>query len=246
MEKTFNECMNETSDQTPQQETLDNPTLSQDVHPNTLETPDVDHGAYIKTVKELQALFPKEPKQEDLSLEVHLAQNTPQNGWGENFSKTVRGTISAMTLALASMGFSGTALAAEDISIAQQTNISQKEVIPIKKTIGPSAGILESQVKMHVKELGMFSKMDLIKDIKTHANEIHEILASGDLSGAKAQELLASAGKNLKPILCIYLNGLAQMKQSDVANYQDAARKLEELVVKVETQSLSQLKQEFN
>lgn len=245
MEKTFNECMNETSDHTPQQETLNKPILSQDIYPDTPETQDVDREAYTKTVEELQALFPKEPAQEDLSLEVHLVQNKPQNGWGGNFSKTMRGTISAITLALASMGFSGTSLAAEDISINQQTSISKKEV-PVKKTIELSTGILESQVKMHVKELGMFSKIDLIKDIKAHANEIHEILASGDLSGVKAQGLLASAGKNLKPVLCIYLNGLAQLKQSDATNYQDAARKLEELVVKVETQSLSQLKQEFN
>ena len=220
--------------------------MSQDIYPNTLETQDVDCEAYTKTVEELQALFPKESAHEDLSLEVPLVQNKPQNGWGGNFSKTMRGTISAITLALASMGFSGTSLAAEDISIDQHASISKKEVTPVKKTVELSTGILESQVKMHVKELGMFSKIDLIKDIKTHANEIHEILTSGDLSGVKAKELLASVGKNLKPVLCIYLNGLAQLKQSDAANYQDAANKLEELVVKVETQSLSQLKQEFN
>jgi predicted RNA-binding protein with EMAP domain len=121
-----------------------------------------------------------------------------------------------------------------------------KETMQAKEESGSHEGELELQAKTYIKDLGMFAKMDLIKDIKAHANDIREILASGDFSGAQAQELLTSSSRNLKPILRIYLNGLAQLKQGDTANYRAAAAKLAGLVTKVETRSLSQLKHEFS
>jgi hypothetical protein len=234
--------MSESFDSPPLQETPIEPTPPEDISPDVLETQNDDRVAYTQTLEKLYTAFPQERGH---SVEIPPTQNIKPQKESPSFGKSVRGITAAVTLALAGMGFSGASYAAEGVSTDQPVKVSMKETAQKHKEIAPTAE-LESQVKMHVKKLGIFAKMDLIDDIKAHADDIHEILASGNFSGAKAQELLASSGKNLKPILQIYLNGLERLKQGDKENYHAVATKLEELVTKVQTQSLSQLKQEFS
>jgi hypothetical protein len=197
------------------------------------------------TASELPAeTSPESALPQDISpqpLELQKTGRTADAGSGKK-SVGFRNIVAVTTLTLAGMGFSGASQSTENIP----ADHLMKETMQVKEESGSHEGELELQAKTYIKDLGMFAKMDLIKDIKEHANDIREILASGDFSGAQAQELLTSSGRNLKPILRIYLNGLAQLKQGDTANYRAAAAKLAGLVTKVETRSLSQLKHEFS
>ncbi len=179
------------------------------------------------------------------SEEVSMLLPPEQKEVDGNMGKMVRGIVTATTFALASAGFAGTADAAEQVPQDQPTKVATNEHVHKNIEAHISTAELELQVKSYMRELGMFAKIDLVNDIKAHGDEIRDILARGDFSGAKTQALIAASGKNLQSVLRIYVNGLRQMQQSDTTSYRATAAKLEALVSKVETQSLAELKQEF-
>ena len=214
--------------------------------PEMIEGDETAQAMYEETIAELNTSFPEELSEGSLSLANTDSPKTAQPQENSNFSKTVRNTVAAISLAFASLGFAGSADSAENPIPDQPAKTATKEASPVKRSAELPVKELESRVKTHVKELGMFSKIDLVKDIKEHADDIRGVIASGEYDGVKTQELLASSGKNLKPILHMYMTKLAELKQSDTTSYQAVVTKLEGFVTKVETKSLSELSREFN
>lgn len=153
----------------------------------------------------------------------------------------LRGVVAGISLALGGLGFAGAGEAQEPVRVA-----SMQDAKYVKKENTSSAYELESRVKNHVSGLDVFAKMDLVNDIKNNADQIRTVLANGDFGDAKARELLQLSGKNLRPILEIYFHGLSKLKQENAAEFQVTKAKLEQLIHRVQTRSLSELKKEFS
>jgi hypothetical protein len=162
--------------------------------------------------------------------------NVPKVLVEKNSNDWMRRVFAAGALALAGLGFAPPAVA--DAEFSQQVAAVQAKEARIHKEVSPE--ILEQRVKVYVGGLGMLAKIGLVKDIKTHANDIRSLLAQDDLSGGT--ELLASSSAILRPILKIYLDGLTELKNGERSVTKE---KLASMVDAVETKSLSELQRYF-
>lgn len=174
-------------------------------------------------------------------------QETEQGGWMMRLPQSWKRAVAMLSMAGAGFGAMGMAQAQEDVAKHEVPVATQsKEAKPAKQVSEISPQQLESQVKAYIGGLGLFAKMALVNDLKGNAGAIRSVLASGDFGGKEAEQLLWSASPTLYPVVEMYLRGLQKMKSGDEVAYRTAEAKLEALIAKVETSSLSQLKKEFS
>jgi len=99
----------------------------------------------------------------------------------------------------------------------------------------------ESQEKVveFISDLGIFSQIKLINDIKENADAIKDLVNEGN------EQVTESASKNLNKVLDIYSGPLNEAKEKNPELYQQEVQKVCEMIDTIKTSSLRELKSKF-
>jgi len=103
------------------------------------------------------------------------------------------------------------------------------------------AKLNESQEKVieFISDLGIFSQIGLINDIKENADAIKASVNEGN------DQVSESASKNLKKVLAMYTGPLDEAKVSDPEIFEQEAQKICEMIDTIKESSLMELKAKF-
>lgn len=103
------------------------------------------------------------------------------------------------------------------------------------------AKLQESQekAKEFINDLGIFSKINLIIEIKKNAEDIKALLKEG------SENINNIASKNLSNVLKIYIMSLDKIKDNHPEIYQQEVEKICKFIDTIKTSSLSELKNKF-
>lgn len=97
----------------------------------------------------------------------------------------------------------------------------------------------QEKVIEFISDLGIFSQIKLISEIKEHSEEIKELLSG---SGAN---IITSSNKNLNKVVDMYTGPLNEVRESNPEIFEQEAQKICKLIDTIKTSSLMELKEKF-